>query len=53
MNKGYLIQATNEEELLQAELLANSLVSKNKDCNVSLVTNLKVAENDCFDQVLE
>lgn len=53
MNKGYLVQATNKEELLQAELLANSLISKNKDYKISLVTNLKVAENECFDQVLE
>ena len=53
LSKGYLVQATTKEELLQAELLANSLMSKNKDYNISLVTNLKVEDNNCFDSVIE
>lgn len=53
MSRGYVVQATTTLELQQAELLANSLISKNKNYRISLVTNLKVEDADCFESVIE
>lgn len=52
MTRGYVIQANNELELYQAELLCNSIKIKNKDASVSLITHLKV-ETELFDHVVE
>ena len=53
MNKGYVVQATSEEELNFAEMLANSILSKNKNAKISLVTNQSITDNNCFDQIIE
>lgn len=53
MNKGYIVQATSEEELNFAEMLANSILSKNKNAKISLVTNLSITDNNCFDKIVE
>ena len=52
MNKGYLIQANTEKEILQARLLCDSIKTRNKDASVSLVTKLSESYEG-YDNVID
>ncbi len=52
MNKGYLIQANTEKEILQARLLCDSIKTRNKDASVSLVTKLSESYKG-YDNVID
>ena len=50
MNRGYVIQANTDTEFKQAELLCDSIKTKNKDASVTLITTLEV-ESESFDNI--
>ena len=50
MDRGYVIQANTDTEFKQAELLCDSIKTKNKDASVTLITRLEV-ESESFDNI--